>query len=265
MRIIIIAALFLVSCTAAKVSVPDQFGSAASSMKVTGLNGWMLNQQLTFGSYHTTPVKRGWDFSSVMQHSRISFRLEDQVVKVFNINTDNRTISEKNKMQYTVQNGGQQAAVFAMEKFSEKQLVFKTNQPRWGELTHTRNLQYAFSAAIVLLADKKPEPWQMVMVHRQDAQSVTEEEGYATNGDITISINPLRIRSYTNPKGKNVKVAGGPMFAGYELKIDGGLIGVVDVLDNQVWMINDMDPAYKMVVAAVSSSLLLKRKQDIAN
>ena len=265
MRTIIIAAFFLASCTAAKVSVPDQFGSVATSMKVSGLNGWMLNQQLRFGEYSTTPVKRGWDFSSSMQHSRISFRLEDQVLKVFNIGTDNRSIAEKSKMQYTVRNGTQEAAVFAMEKFSEKQLVFKASQSRLGELIHTRNLQYAFSAAIVLLSDKKPEPWQLVMVHRQHETQVTEEAGYATNGDITISINPLRIGAYTNPKGKHIKVAGGPMFAGYELKIDDGLIAVVDVLDNQVWMINEMDSSYKMVVAAVTSSLMLKKKQDLSN
>ena len=32
-----------------------------------------------------------------------------------------------------------------------------------------------------------------------------------------------------------------------------------------VIMINDMDPAYKLVTAAVSSALMLKRKQDPGN
>lgn len=268
-----LAFLFLISCTAAKVSVPDNLRAAATPMKVSGLNGWMINQQLSFGNYTTSSVKRGWDFSSALQHSRISFKLEDQIVKVFNIGTDNRSVNERNKFQYTIREGANSAAVFAMEKFNEKQLVYKTGLPILGDVTRTKNVQYAFSAAIVLLADNQPEPWQLVMVHRYDAardtargvfdQPYVEEDGYASNGDMTIQIRPLRIRNYTNPKGKDVKVVGGPLFAGYELLIDNGVIGVVDLLDNQVWMVNDMDPAYKMVTAAVSSALMLKRKQDI--
>jgi hypothetical protein len=260
MRYFSILLTFLVSCTAAKVSVPDKFQAASTSMKVSGLNGWMINQQLQFGEYSTTSVKRGWDFSSMMQHSRISFRLEDQLVKVFNVGMDDRSISEKNKMQYSISHGNMQAGVFAMEKFSEKQIVYKAPDPRWGELTHSKGYQYAFSAAIVLMADQQPEPWQLVLVNRND-----EEEGYASNGDLTIGIKSLRIGNYTNPKGKEVKIVGGPMFAGYELTIDKGVIGVVDMLDNRVIMINDMDPAYKLVTAAVSSALMLKRKQDPGN
>ena len=42
--------IFLVSCTAVKVSVPEQFSNQASRMPVKGLNGWMVNQQLSFGN-----------------------------------------------------------------------------------------------------------------------------------------------------------------------------------------------------------------------
>ena len=50
MRIIIsgLVLSILASCTAAKVSVPEQFSSEASKMHVKGLNGWMINQKLTY-------------------------------------------------------------------------------------------------------------------------------------------------------------------------------------------------------------------------
>lgn len=262
--IVLIAIPFLVSCTAAKVAVPEKLRNASTGMKVSGLNGWMLNQQLKFGPYTTSSVKRGWDFSSSWQASRISFRLQDQVLKVFNIATDNRSLNEKNKMQYQVSDGSLSAAVFALEKFSEKQLVYKTGIPVLGDVTRQLDAQYAFSAAIVLLADNQPEPWQLVLVHRQKNGAVEEEQGYVSNGEVNIEIRPLRLETYTNTKGKDVKVFGGAYFAGYELLIDKGVIGVVDLLDNQVWMVNDMDPAYKMVTAAAASTLMLKRKQDIS-
>ncbi|WP_290791166.1 hypothetical protein [Flavihumibacter sp. UBA7668] len=263
--LILFSWVLLLSCSAAKVAVPGEFEKAATPMKVKGVNGWMINQQLTFGEYQTSSVKRGWDFTSVWQASRISFKPEDQILKVFDINTDNRNTTEKNKLQFTITNGKEKAAVFALEKFNERQLVYKNRDPRWGELARTTSLQYAFSAAIMMVADAAPEPWQLVMVHKEGKSTEYEEQGYLTNGDIQFSIQTLRIGNYTNTKGKEVKVLGGPTFAGYEIRIDGGVVGIVDLLDNQIWILNDLDPAYKMMLAAASSSLLLKRKQDLTN
>jgi hypothetical protein len=257
--------VLLLSCSAAKVAVPGEFEKAATAMKVKGVNGWMINQTLTFGEYETSPVKRGWDFSSVWQASRISFRPEDQILKVFDINTDNRSLNERSKLQFTIENGKEKAAVFALEKLSEKQLVFKNRNPRWGEIAATTNLQYAFSAAIMLVSEKQPEPWQLVMVHKEGRGEMVEEQGYLTNGDVQFTVETLRIGSYINKKGKEQKVLGGPTFAGYEIRFEDGVVGVVDLLDNQVWMVNDLDPAYKMILAAASSSLLLKQQKDLSN
>ena len=44
---IFFALFLLTSCTAAKVSVPDAFSRQATKMEVKGLNGWMINQQLS--------------------------------------------------------------------------------------------------------------------------------------------------------------------------------------------------------------------------
>ena len=66
-RINLIMLLFLVSCTAAKVSVPSGFSAQATKMPVKGLNGWMVNQRLSFGNFSTSAIKRGWDFSSAVK------------------------------------------------------------------------------------------------------------------------------------------------------------------------------------------------------
>ncbi len=263
--LLMIAAAFLMSCSAAKVAVPSEFEAAATPMKVKGANGWMINQTLVFGNYQTSTVKRGWDFSSVWQASRISFRPEDQILKVFDINTDNKTLSEKSKLQFTISNGQEKAAVFALEKFNERDLVYKNKNPRWGELTSRSSMQYAFSAAIMLVSEKQPEPWHLVMVHKENRSEFQEEQGYLTNGDVQFTIQTLRISNVTNKKGKEMKVLGGPAFAGYEISIDGGVVGVVDLLDNQIWLIKDIDPAYKMVLAAGASSLVLKQKKDLSS
>ena len=75
---IIAAVVLFCSCTAAKLSVPDQFSSQATKMHVTGLNGWMINQELSFGNYQTSRIKRGWDFEGSLQWTKFRIRPEEQ-------------------------------------------------------------------------------------------------------------------------------------------------------------------------------------------
>ena len=48
----------------------------------------------------------------------------------------------------------------------------------------------------------------------------------------------------------------------YELKIDGGLIGVIDVFKNNVWIYNDLDKDMKLIIASVSSAILMRRLDE---
>ena len=84
-----------------------------------------------------------------------------------------------------------------------------------------------------------------------------------TNGTEKIEIKPLMLSKHVNASGKEGKLVGGPILTGYELRWDDGLVGVVDILDHKIWIVNDLDPKEKMVLSAVASAILLKRKQDV--
>ncbi len=272
-KIVILALIVLTSCTAAKVSVPPQFSSQSTKMQVKGLNGWMINQKLTFGNYRTSSIKRGWDFSGGLQYTKFRLRPEEQVLKVFNIDTDKKSLVEKNKFQYTIEDGNLVAEVFATERFNEKQLVYKSNNPYIGSASKTLRYEYAFTAAILPLTAQNNEPWSLVLINRYDADKdvnrklferpYVEEEGYATNGKETIAINPLRIEKVTTKSGKDTKVFGGKMLSGYELRIDNGVVGVIDILDNSIWMYNDLEAPTKLMLSSIASAILLKRVQDV--
>lgn len=273
-KLLIGVVIFLYSCTAAKVSVPPQFASQATKMPVKGINGWQVNQRLSFGNYSTSVIKRGWDFSSSFQYTKFRVRPEEALLKVFDINTDNNTNTQRNKFQYTIQDGNLVAEIYATEKFKENQLVYKSNNPWIGNASKTNKYEYAFTAAIVPLTAKNDEPWSLVLVNKYDLANDTarklfdrpyvEEEGYATNGKESIAVRPLRIEKMTTANGKQTKVFGGKMLSGYELQWDGGVVGIVDILDNSVWMANNLEPAEKLVVSSISSAILLKRMQDVA-
>ncbi|OLY93977.1 Outer membrane protein assembly factor BamE, lipoprotein component of the BamABCDE complex [Cnuella takakiae] len=264
----------LASCTAAKVSVPSQFEKEATRMAVKGLNGWMINQQLSFGNYHTSAIKRGWDFTSSVQYTRFGLRPEEMLMRVIHIDTDKRNLSQRNKFQYTLSDGKNITEIYATEKFRENDLVYKSNNPFLGDVSRTRRYEYAFTAAILPISQKDPQPWSLVLVNRYDANKDTarklfdrpfvEEEGYATNGKDNVAIRPLRLEEMKSKKGKPMKVFGGPLLAGYELRMDDGVVGIIDILDNAVWLYNDLEAPDKLLLSSIASAIMLKRMQDVA-
>ncbi len=269
---IILAVVLLTSCTAAKVSVPEKFQQQSTRLSIKGLNGWKINEKLTFGPYQTSAIKRGWDFKGSLQYTKFSISPEEMLLKVFDINTEKSKLNQRNKFQFTIQEGDRIAEIYATEKFSEKQLLYKSNNPYIGDLSRTDRYEYAFTAAILPLNEKK-DPWSLVMVNRYDRSKDTarglfdrpyvEEEGYATDGKENIAIRPLRLESVTTKSGRQTKLFGGKMLSGYELQWDGGVVAIIDILDNSVWMYNELEPSEKLILSSIASAILLKRMQDV--
>lgn len=271
--LIFITLVLLTSCTAVKVSVPDKFSSQSTKMKVKGLNGWMINQQLFFGPYGTSKIKRGWDFNASIQHTKFSMRPEETLLRVFDIHTDKGTNLQRNKFHYDISDGKYMTEIYATEKFNEKQLVYKSNNPWIGNASKTNRYEYAFTAAIVPLFERNTDPWSLVLMNKYDIKKDTarklfdrpyvEEEGYATNGKENITIRPLRLDKVTTKGGKDTKVFGGPLLTGYELQWDGGVVGIIDILDNNIWIYNDLEPKEKIILSSIASAIMLKRMQDV--
>jgi hypothetical protein len=269
----ILALILFSSCTAAKLSVPEAFSSQATRLPVKGLNGWMVNQKVTFGSYQTSAIKRGWDFTSSVQYTKFGMRPEEVLLKVFDIDTDKRSLSQRNKFHYTLEDGNGITEIYATEKFSEKQLVYKSNNPLIGSASKTQRYDYAFTAVIVPLTVNDKAPWSVVLMNRYDMAKDTarrlfsrpnvEEEGYATNGKENIAIRPLHIDKVTTKSGKQTNVFGGKLLSGYELQWDGGVVAIIDILDNAIWLYKDLEPSEKLMLSSVASAILLKRMQDI--
>jgi len=262
-----------VACTPSKVSVPNQFSSQATKLKVRGLNGWMINQRLSFGTFQTSEIRRGWDKGSSFQFTKFGMDPFESVLRIFNVETDKKSLTQKNRFQYTLYNGALATDIFAMEKFTEKQLIYKSNNPWIGSASKTNRYEYAFTAAIVPAAKISKDPWSLVLINKYDSKKDTarglfdrpyvEEEGYATNGKENIAIRPLRIDKVTTRKGKDTRVAGGSLLSGYEISWDGGVVGIIDILDNSIWLANNLDNEDKMIISSIASAILLKRMQDV--
>ena len=53
------------------------------------------------------------------------------------------------------------------------------------------------------------------------------------------------------------------MLTGYELHWNGEVAGIIDILENNIWIVNNLDAEKRFIIAWVSSAILLKRMQDI--
>src|SRR4029079_11791519 len=165
--------IIFTSCTTAKLSVPEKFSSQATKMPVKGINGWQINQQLSFGPYNTSKIKRGWDFTASVQYTKFRISPEEAILKVFDINTDKNNNYQRNRFQYLVEDGNLMAEIYATEKFHENQLVYKSNNPWIGNGSKTNRYEYAFTAAIVPLTVKNDAPWSLVILNKYDVNKDT--------------------------------------------------------------------------------------------
>ena len=272
-NLLFVSLIFMASCTTAKLSVPSSFSEQATRLPVKGINGWQVGQKLSFGNYHTSKIKRGWDFSSSVSYTKFRISPEEALIKVFDINTEKNTNNQKNKFQYTIEEGNLMAEVYATEKFKEKQLVYKSNNPWIGNASKTNKYEYSFTAAIVPLTLTDKAPWSVVLINKYDLAKDTvqtifdkhyvEEEGYATNGKENIAIRPIRTDRVAGKNGDEIKVLGGKMLSGYELQWNEETVAMIDILENSIWISNNIGADKKMISASVASAILLKRMQDV--
>jgi hypothetical protein len=260
--------LFTVACSTAKVPVSNEFSSKSTRLHVKGLNGWQVNQELSFGNYLTSKIKRGWDFSSSLQYTKFSMRPDEAILRVFDISTDKYSAKEKRNLQYSLFEGNLATDVYATEKFNEKQLKYKSNNPWIGEASKTTRYEYAFTAAIVPLGMRQKETWSLVLINRYDAKKDTarklfdrpyvEEEGYATNGTDNIAIRPLRLDKVNTSSGKQQKLLA-PVLSGYELTRNQEVIALIDLLDNSLVISNSLEREDKLIVASIGTAMMLRK------
>ncbi len=265
------ALVILTSCSTPKLAIPEQFSSVSERMHIKGLNGWMINQKLTFGTYKTSKVKRGWNTKTTRQDKNSDITSEERIMKLFNVTNTNTTSNQKQKYQYSIEDGKQVAEVFCSERMTSEELQVFTNNRWLGDFSQTKNYQYSFTAAILPMSVKE-EPWQLVVYNNYDKKKDTarkwfdlpyvEEEGMATNGKDTIQIKPLRVKNITSKDGKErqfpVKILGG-----YELRLDDGVIGVIDSMGHALWIYKELDEPTKLIVASICSALMLRKIQDV--
>lgn len=266
---IIAIAMLFASCKSISmhVAVPDQFATNATQMKVSGLNGWKKRPKLTFGIYKTSKIKAGRVVSSGNYDRNVGMTTAERMLRAYNVYSGDITTNSKNKYQYTIQDGDLVAEIYCLEKATKEAATTVTPLGGFGK---TKNFHYSFSAVIIPQTIKDGQ-WQLVFYNSYDSRNDTarkfwdrpyvEHEGYVTNGKIQIDIRPIFTDKVVGKDGAALKTLTRLLMA-YELKIDGGVIGIIDVFNKHVWIYNDLEKDMKLIIASVSSAILMRKLDE---
>lgn len=260
------------SCSSGiKLAVPQQFTEQATEMPVKGLDGFG-RRPLNFGAYTTSKIKRGWNITTTRSERPSSINSEERILRIMGVDNRNSVSNQRTKYQYSIQDGNLVADVYCTERMIREELEIKTHVKLLGDFSRTKNYQYTFSAVVVPHTVKDDEYWQVALTNNYDRQKDTarrlfdlpyvEEKGFASNGKDTIEIRPVRVTNYTTKSGKDAKMPF-KVLTGYELRLDDGVIAIIDGYGRNVWMYKELDAHTKLVVASISAALLLRQVQDI--
>jgi hypothetical protein len=225
--------LFLASCKSPDLAISDDLKSNSVAYDVSGRQGWMINQVISFGEFKTSKVKRGWTKSSSWDLPFFG-RFNDA--------------SEKLEFkQFTP--SGESAEIYTVAELSEHQIglfddAFKLR-------THYENV---FVGTVII---NENNYWDFAVHTPEGNLSENKNFGYA------LSKNGVRIEimGLTEIEGKSALIN----FAnfGFEFISNGRVLGAVSLLNKgKVWLSKSLNKNEELVVSSLASALMLRSELE---
>lgn len=228
-----IAILLFASCKTPNIAISEDLRANSEIMEVRGRQGLQFNQVIRYGTFNTDKVKRGWTKSQELNLG-IGFVARFQ--------------KASQKLSFTQSTpDGQSAVVLAVGKFKNHEIDLLK-----GYLSIPFKFENAF-AGTVISNDDEDNPWDFI-IHNPDASLPRDtDSGLARSA----KGEEIFIRAIKKIEGQG-KWSSFDNY-GFEFHHEGRAIAAVSTLNNgRVWISKDLDPAMKLVVSSISTSLLLR-------
>ena len=196
---------------------------------VKGRNGF-FKRVITYGDYYTSKVKRGWTHS-------------------YNIPFFVTYKGAKQKLSFTqMDSTGLAADVFCVGKFKQKEFSLFEDL-----ITVELDRHSNFTGSIFPKTEATADHWDFYLYNPDGGFIDNNTYGVAENVDGTkIQIKGVR-QIEQQSQVFDVEVYG------YEFFLEGNSIGAVSTINNvRVWMKNNIDNDMKLIVASLSSALMVR-------
>lgn len=228
------AILLFASCKTPNIAISEDLKANSAVMEVKGRQGFQFNQVIRYGTFNTDKVKRGW-----ANHEELTVGINRFVARF-------QKASQKLSFAQSTPDG-QRAVVLAVSKFKNQEIDLLD-----GYLSIPFKFENAF-AGTVISDDNEDNPWDFV-IHNPDASLPRDtDSGLARSA----AGQEIFIRAIKKIEGQG-KWSSFDNY-GFEFLHEGKAIAAVSTLNNgRVWISKDLDPAMKLVVSSISTSLLLR-------
>jgi hypothetical protein len=130
---------------------------------------------------------------------------------------------------------------------------------------------YLFSAVISTDTTSNNKNWVLQMTNIYDRKAEHDnslfahhklgDNGIVVNGNDTIFIKPVKIEKTVMPNGKEAQMPF-KLLGGYELSTADGVIAIIDLIDQNIWLYNELDAAEKLNISAIATAFFARRIHD---
>lgn len=238
----------LMACTTPQMLLNEQLASRSIPMEVKGRQGLMLKQEISFGSYLSDRVKRGWTqtrgwdmYLARLQDAKdkYSFTLFDTTAEV--------------RAAYTVAASRNIKGI----DLPIGQLLGESVHPALRELaSFTIQAQDVFAAS--LYNNQWQEAWHLMILNPNDIRKNGRYAGLLMN-DQQESIELIPVRKLQN--GKTI----GTDILGFDFVRQGKTLASVELLNKgRVWIDQSLEADERLVLASASATLLLQHDLALA-
>ncbi|WP_224996572.1 hypothetical protein [Cesiribacter sp. SM1] len=234
----------LAACTTPQMLVDQQLTEQSTPMQVSGRQGLLINQKISFGHYESEKVKRGWTrsyeldvFLAKLQDARDKYSF---------------TLFDNNRGAYTVDAVNHiRGADLPIGRF-----LGGNTSPALQELaSFTVQTKDLFAAS--LYSNSRQETWHLMLMNRDDTRKNGRYAGLLTNEQQqNIEVLPVRKLQGAETWGTDI--------IGYEFRQEGKPLAAVEVINNgRVWIDPSLDANMQLVLASASASLLLQQELEL--
>ena len=219
----------LASCVTPNLVLSPNLQQGTDVMEAAGRQGWQFNQVIEFGDYSTSQVQRGWT-SGFGGTFFVSFQNAKQKMSFEQFTPDR-----------------ERARVNTVGKFSS------TDLPLFDDSVFVNFAHESSYAGSIIPDNKEFGAWDFIITDPDGGFPSGEFDGKARSdrGDV------IDIRGVKRIEGQ-VALMEVDNF-GFEFFQDGRSVGAVSTLNNgRVWMRQDLSSETRLILASLSSSILLR-------
>jgi hypothetical protein len=218
------------SCRTPSVLLNSDLAGNSYAYDVKGRQGVMIRQKLSFDKYRTVEVKRGW-------------------LKSYDFPFFIRFKGASEKLSFTLTDSLQTMHAHCLGKVKRQE--FEMANSYFGIVLKEED---AFAGNLHLVGGNN---WDFIVYNASNSNALNQTSGFMRSGDKLI-----RIESIRKMEGKNTFLSELGIY-GYEFIYEDKVIGTVDTMNKgKIYIARDLAPHLQMLVAGISTALLLKTDLD---